>query len=203
MSVQQLKEVILASGSVTRAQMLEAAGVAPRVVPPDVEERPVKVKLASTRARAETVAATLAELKAVAVSRLHSEALVIGADQVLDCDGKLFDKPSSADVAKRHLRELRGKRHRLVTAAAVAVDGLVTWRHVSTATLTMRVFSDVFLDAYLAQAGDAVLSSVGAYQIEGLGAQLFSKVDGDHFTILGLPLFPLLEHLRQAGAIRS
>ncbi len=198
-----MKEVVLASTSAARARMLDAAGVAARIVAPQVEERPVKVKLAAGRARAETVAATLAELKAVAVSRDHPESLVIGADQVLDCDGKLFDKPGGADGAKRQLRELRGKRHRLVTAAAVATGGDVMWRHVATATLTMRVFSDAFLDAYLERAGKDILSSVGAYQIEGLGAQLFARLEGDYFVILGLPLLPLLDHLRLAGAIGS
>jgi septum formation protein len=203
MTARQFKEIILASTSATRLAMLEAAGLALRVVAPEVDERPVKVKLAATRARAETLATTLAELKAVAVSKQFPEALVIGADQVLDCDGKLFDKPVGRDGAKRQLKDLRGKRHRLLSAVAVATGGEVAWKHVAAASLSMRVFSDAFLDSYLERAGDDVLGSVGAYRIEGLGAQLFAKVDGDQSTILGLPLLPLLDHLRLAGAIGS
>ena len=203
MTARAMKDIILASTSATRLAMLEAAGLAVRVVAPEVDERPVKVKLAATRVRAETVASTLAELKAVAVSKQFPDAIVIGADQMLDCDGRLFDKPVGRDGAKRQLRDLRGKRHRLISAVAVAVAGEVVWKHVATASLSMRVFSDAFLDAYLEQAGDDVLGSVGAYRIEGLGAQLFAKLDGDHSVILGMPLLPLLDHLRLAGAIGS
>jgi septum formation protein len=203
MSSRAVKEIILASTSPTRLALLIAAGLAVRSVAPQVDERPVKVRLAASRVRAETVATTLAEAKAVAVSKQTLDALVIGADQVLDCDGKLFDKPTGRDGAKRQLKELRGKRHRLVSAVAVAVAGIVTWKHVATASLTMRVFSDAFLDAYLDRAGEDIFGMVGGYRIEGLGAQLFAKVDGDHSTILGLPLLPLLDHLRLAGAIGS
>lgn len=195
--------VILASTSATRMKLLAEAGVTAQSVPPEVDERPVKTRLASNRARAEKVATELAELKAVAVSKLHPEALVIGADQVLDCDGKLFDKPTGLDGAKRQLKELRGKRHRLISAVATAMKGEVVWSHAESATLSMRVFSDTFLDAYLALAGESVVGSVGAYQLEALGAQLFTKVEGDFFTVLGLPLLPLLDQLRRAGAIPS
>jgi septum formation protein len=198
-----LRELVLASTSAARLAMLEAAGVAARAEAPELDEHPVKVKLAATRARPENVATALAEMKAVKVSERNADSLVIGADQVLECEGRLYDKPGTREVAKRQLRELRGRKHRLITAAALADDGAVTWRHVATASLTMRVFSDSFLDAYLERVGDAVLGSVGAYHIEGLGAQLFSKVDGDHYVIRGLPLFALLEQLRMSGAIQS
>ncbi len=195
--------LLLASTSATRMRLLAEAGVTAEAVAPEVEERPVKVRLAATRARAEQVATALAEMKAVDVSRRRPDAIAIGADQVLDCDGKLFDKPTGRDGARRQLKDLRGKRHRLVTAVALAVKGEVTWRHAEAATLTMRVFSDAYLESYLDRAGDAVTSSVGAYQLEGLGAQLFSKVEGDFFAILGLPLLALLDQLRRAGAIAS
>lgn len=195
--------LLLASTSATRLRLLAEAGVAVEAVAPEVDERPVKVRLTASRARAEQVATTLAEMKAAAVSRQRPEALVIGADQVLDCDGKLLDKPSGRDGARRQLKELRGKRHRLVTAVAVAAKGEIAWRHAEAATLTMRVFSDAFLEAYLERAGEAVTSAVGAYQLEGLGVQLFTKVEGDFFAILGLPLLALLDQLRRAGAIAS
>lgn len=195
--------LLLASTSATRLRLLAEAGVAVEAVAPEVDERPVKVRLTASRARAEQVATTLAEMKAAAVSRQRPEALVIGADQVLDCDGKLLDKPAGRDGARRQLKELRGKRHRLVTAVAVAAKGEIAWRHAEAATLTMRVFSDAFLEAYLERAGEAVTSAVGAYQLEGLGAQLFTKVEGDFFAILGLPLLALLDQLRRAGAIAS
>jgi len=195
--------ILLASTSATRARLLAAAGVAAQAVAPGVDEHPVKVKHVANRARAEQLAIGLAELKAAAVSRLHPEALTIGADQVLDCDGKFYDKPSGRDAARRQLKELRGRRHRLVTSVAVAVRGQIEWRHVEAAVLTMRVFSDAFLEDYLDKAGAAAFGSVGAYQLEGMGALLFAKIEGDFFAILGLPLLPLLDHLRRAGALLS
>ena len=195
--------VILASSSAIRAQILAAAGVVAEILSPKVDERPTKTRLVANRSSADKVATELAELKALAISKQHPEALVIGADQVLDCDGKLFDKPVDRDVARRQLRELRGKRHRLTSAVALATHGAVIWRHAESATLSMRVFSDTFLDAYLVLATEAILGSLGAYQLEGLGAQLFTKVEGDYFTVLGLPLLPLLDQLRRAGALPS
>jgi septum formation protein len=195
--------VLLASTSPTRLRLLVEAGVTVQVVSPDVDERPVKTRLAGNRAKAETVATELAGLKALAISKQHPDALCIGADQVLDCDGKMFDKPVGLDGARRQLKDLRGKRHKLISAVAVAIGGEITWTHAESATLSMRVFSDTFLDAYLALAGETVMGSVGAYQLEALGAQLFTKVEGDFFTVLGLPLLPLLDQLRRAGAIPS
>ena len=145
----------------------------------------------------------LAELKAQRVSQRHKDALVIGADQMLQCGGIWFDKPADLDHARGHLIALRGKTHELLSAVCVVRDGEVLWRHLESAQLTMRPFSDAFIDEYLAAAGDAVCASVGAYQLEGRGAQLFSRIEGDYFTILGLPLLPLLGFLVNHGVVTA
>jgi len=137
----------------------------------------------------------------VAVSASAPGALVIGADQTLECGGALFDKPASADEAARQLRSLSGRTHRLVSALCVARDGAVEWRHAQEARLTMRRLSDDFIADYLSRAGPAALGAVGSYHLEGLGVNLFSRIDGDYFTILGLPVLPLLAFLRGEGAI--
>ena len=145
----------------------------------------------------------LAELKAQRVSQRHKDALVIGADQMLQCGGIWFDKPPDLDHARGHLNALRGRTHELLSAVCVVRDGEVLWRHLESAQLTMRPFSDAFIDEYLAAAGDAVCASVGAYQLEGRGAQLFSCIKGDYFTILGLPLLPLLGFLVNHGVVTA
>jgi septum formation protein len=198
-----MKPILLASTSATRVRILESAGVHAAQIAPEVDEAPVKATLGQAHASAERAATALAELKACTVSARHPEAIVIGADQMLDLEGTWFDKPGERGAARRQLTQLRGRRHRLVTAVAVAAGGEAKWRYVETAALTMRPFSDAFLDAYLDRAGSAVLGCVGAYQLEGLGAQLFSLVEGDFFGILGLPLLPLLDRLRREGAIES
>jgi septum formation protein len=191
--------LILASTSPTRRALLAAAGVAVGVVSPAVDEAAIKLSLAA--ADAAEVAERLAAEKAVRVAEAYPDALVIGADQMLDCAGAWFDKPTDRASARAQLVTLRGRSHRLITAAAVAQADSVVWRHRETATLTMRPFSDAFLDAYLDRVGDAALSTVGAYCLEGLGAQLFTEVSGDHFVILGLPLLPLLSYLRRREVI--
>jgi len=189
--------IVLASGSATRRQLLERAGLDFIVDTAPVDEAAVKRAFTDPVLAAEA----LAELKAVRVSPRHPGALVIGADQMLDCDGAWFDKPDDAAAARLQLATLRGHRHRLTSAVAVIQDGRCLWRHTEAADLTMRPFSDAFLESYLAAAGPAVLGAVGAYHLEGLGAQLFSAVIGDYFTILGLPLLPLLGFLRDHGEL--
>jgi septum formation protein len=195
--------LVLASGSSSRRRLLEAAGLTFRVVPPDVDETALKrTLLAQTpKPSAATVAETLARAKCEAVSRRIPDAVVIGADQVLALDEELFDKPPDVAAARAQLLRLRGTTHRLLTAVALAQEGRTVWECMETATLTLRSFSPMALDRYLAVAGDRVMRSVGAYEIEGPAIQLFERIEGDYFTILGLPLLPLLAELRARGAI--
>jgi len=194
--------LILASGSAARRRMLEAAGLAFIVEAPRVDEEAAKASLRAGGLKPRDQADALAELKALSVSR-RREGFVIGADQMLAIEGDVLDKPKDAEEARIHLERLRGKTHELVTAAVVAREGSIIWRHVDTPKLRMRAFSDVFLSDYLERAGTDVLHSVGAYQLEGLGAQLFERVEGDYFSVLGLPLLPLLAFLREHGVVRA
>ncbi|ANP46291.1 Maf family protein [Candidatus Viadribacter manganicus] len=193
--------LVLASGSAARRRLLEAAGLSFEVEVPRVDEEAAKASLRAEALRPRDQADALAELKALSVSRSRPD-FVIGADQMLALGDDVFDKPKSAEEAREHLLLLRGRTHELVTAAVIAREGAIIWRHVDTPKLRMRNFSDAFLDDYLAQAGDQVLRSVGAYQLEGLGAQLFERVDGDYFSVLGLQLLPLLAFLREHGIAR-
>jgi septum formation protein len=190
--------LILASGSAARRQMLEAAGLRFEVDIPRVDEEAAKASLRGEGLKPRDQADALAELKALSVSR-GKPGFVIGADQMLAIEGEVLDKPKDAAEARAHLQRLRGRAHELVTAAAVAREGAIIWRHIETPKLRMRAFSDAFLDDYLSRAGESVLRSVGAYQLEGLGAQLFERVEGDYFSVLGLPLLPLLAFLREHG----
>jgi Nucleotide-binding protein implicated in inhibition of septum formation len=195
--------IVLASGSRARRRMLAAAGVEFAVDTAPVDEAAVKAALRRETDSPARVAETLAELKAVRVSARYPGAVVVGADQMLDCDGTWFDKPEDAAAARAQLLALRGRTHRL-TASVVAVrDGRRLWHHTEAARLTMRAFSDSFLDTYMEKAGPDILASVGAYHLEGLGAQLFILVEGDYFTILGLPLLALLDFLRENGELPS
>ncbi len=194
--------VILASKSAARRAVLDGAGVAYEAVVAGVDEDAVKIEMLARGSGPRDVAEALAELKAVRISRAQP-GFVIGADQTLDLNGKLYDKVPDLYVAFQRLTLLRGKTHQLHSAVVVAKDGVPIWREVVTATLTMRDFSDAFLKEYLSTEGEAALGSVGCYRLEGPGAQLFSAIDGDYFAILGLPLMGLLELLRQHGEIAS
>jgi septum formation protein len=196
-----LAPVVLASASATRAAILAHAGLEVLRDSSGVDEDEIKRSFRREGLDAASCATALAETKAMRVAARHTGALVIGADQMLDCAGTWFDKPRDRDEARAQLLALRGKRHELVSAVAVVRNGAVIWRLVDRSRLTMRAFSDAFLDTYIAALGDDVLSSVGVYQLEGLGAQLFDKIEGDYFSILGLPLLPLLDFLRGHGAV--
>ncbi|MGE4063918.1 MAG: Maf family protein [Rhodospirillaceae bacterium] len=189
--------LILASASKSRANLMRAAGLSFEVVPAHVDEDSIKLAMKAEGASAADCAVALAEFKAGTISQRYPEALVIGADQMLECEGVWFDKPTDMAGARNHLVTLRGKTHTLSNSAAVALNGSPIWHHTSVARLTMRDFSDAFLDEYLGAVGPAATSSVGAYQLEGRGAQLFSKVDGDFFTILGLQVLDVLAFLRE------
>ncbi len=195
--------LVLASASVIRRELLDAAGLSHVAEAADVDEGEVKRRLRSQGAAVDAVAEALATLKAQHVAKRHADALVIGAYQILDADGLWFDKPADVAAARRQLQTLRGRSHELVSAVSVVRGGAVAWRHVARARLTMRDFSDAFLDAYLQKAGPRALESVGAYQLEGLGVQLFDHIEGDYFVILGLPLLPLLDFLRRQGVIAT
>jgi septum formation protein len=193
--------VILASASAARMAILKAAGVAFTSRPASIDERAIAAPLLADGHTPAEVASLLADEKALAISREVPSAMVIGADQALDFDGALWSKPASRSAARAQLVRLSGRSHRLESAVSVAEEGRIVWRHVGSATLTMRELSAIEIDRYLATAGDAALASVGAYQIEGPGIQLFARIDGDYFTILGLPLLPLLGFLREEGAL--
>ena len=196
-------ELVLASASLARNMLLAKAGVPFRGDPANIDEAEVKASLKAEGATAMQAAETLAELKARHVSRRHAGALVIGADQIVDCAGTWFDKPTDRDEAARHLRALAGKRHTLETAVCVVQDGTRIWHHNTRALLRMRPFSEAFLADYLELMGKPTLLSVGAYRIEGPGIQLFEQIEGDYFTILGLPLLPLLGFLRTHGVVAT
>lgn len=193
--------VVLASASAARRDLLAGAGIAFTVDPALVDEAAVKAAMAAEGASAEDAAIALAHMKAQRISRRHAGVLVIGADQILDLEGTWFDKPADMNHARDSLLALRGRAHNLATAACICRDGERIWHHVETPKLTMRDFSDGFLDNYLEDAGEGILSSVGAYRLEGNGVQLFARIEGSHFTILGLPLLALLDVLRANGVV--
>ena len=195
------KNLTLASQSKIRAAILRGAGLAFNECVSGVDEAALK---AAHQGTAESLASALATAKARAVfDDGQNGGLIIGADQILECDGVLYDKPRNMDEARRNLLRFRGKSHYLVGAVVLLENGQQVWSHCGRVALTMRDFSEPFLDAYLTQAGEAVLSSVGCYQLEGLGAHLFADIDGDYFSILGLPLLPLLDGLRAHGGLSA
>jgi septum formation protein len=197
------RRLVLASASAHRRKLLEAAGVSFDVVPADIDEGAIKRLLMAKCADAHEIARTLAHEKAKAVGVSLPDAFVVGADQVLACEGQLFDKPGTCPNARMQLERLRGRSHHLHSAVALVQGENVLWQHVENATLAMRAFSDAFLETYLARAGRAILGTVGAYEIEGLGIQLFETISGDTSTIIGLPMLPLLAELRARGIVET
>ena len=191
---------MLASTSAVRRKLLADAGVAFEAVASGVDEAAAKEGLLADGVRPREIADALAELKAVRVSARRPE-LTVGSDSVLELEGRLFDKAATPEEARARLLALRGRTHQLHSAVVVARAGAPIWREVGTARLTVRPFSDAFLDLYMARAGEALTTSVGAYWYEGLGVQLFERVEGDHFTVLGLPLLGLLDLLRRHGEL--
>jgi septum formation protein len=192
---------VLASTSPIRLQLLHAAGLAVEAFAPRVDEETARVALLAEGARPRDIADTLAELKARKVADKRPQDMVLGCDQVLEFEGAVFSKPASVDEARDHLRQLRGKTHRLLSAIVAYENAEPVWRHVAEARLTMHQISDAYLDDYLARNWDSVRHSVGAYKIEEEGVRLFSAITGDHFTILGLPLLPLLAWMGTRGMI--
>jgi len=193
--------LVLASKSRSRSALLAGAGLVFATEPSNVDERAVEEPLLAAGADPGAIALHLAEAKALDVAARLPADLVLGCDQTLGLGNERFVKPESRAEAREHLERLRGRTHELHSGLVLARSGEVLWRHVSVAHMTMRLFSDAFLDDYLERAGDTVLSSVGCYQLEGLGIGLFEAIDGDYFTILGLPLLPLLAELRAQGRL--
>jgi len=193
--------VVLASASETRHRILTNAGIAHVCDAADVNEKTIRDELKKSGADAAAAASALARAKAAAVAKRHGGALVIGADQILASEGRWFEKPRDRADALATLQALRGRTHQLITAVAINRDGRQVWENVATARLTMRKFSDEFAVRYLETAGQDALASVGAYRLEGQGAQLFTVIEGDYFAILGLPLLPLLGYLREARVL--
>ena len=191
--------LVLASKSSVRRALLEGAGIALQVVPADIDERALEA--AAATADPGEIASLLAREKAGTVAARQPSRLVLGADQTLALGARVFSKPADAAAAREQLKMLRGCTHELHAALALMRDGTVVWEHRDTARLTMRAFSDTFLDAYVAATGKALTASVGAYQVEGRGIQLFERIEGSYFTILGLPLLPLLAFLRREGLL--
>ncbi|MGB0670220.1 MAG: Maf family protein [Rhodospirillales bacterium] len=192
-------DLILASASPARFALLTAAGLSVRVQPADIDEDAVKTVIDNPI----TLALRLASEKALAVSRLNPDALVIGADQVLAFEGEVFSKAEDLQTLRRHLTRLRGRTHELISAAALAKGGTVLWQGEDRASLTMRSFSDTFMDDYIIREGTQVLSSVGGYHLEGRGIHLFDTVKGHTSTVLGLPLLALLAALRNLGSLAT
>ena len=197
----EAEPLVLASKSAIRASILRQAGIPVAIDPASIDERAVEAGLPADRSGPSGVAEALAGAKALEVSARAPGRLALGCDQTLSLNGERFTKPASREDGRVQLGRLSGKTHVLASGAALARDGAVVWSAVAVARLTMRAFSGAFIDAYLDAAGDGVLTSVGGYQFEGVGAQLFEAVEGDFHTVLGLPLLPVLGALRDLGAL--
>lgn len=197
------ERIILASGSDIRRQLLERAGVAVEIVPARIDEAALKEALLAERARPRDVADKLAELKALKVSQKNPEALVIGADQVLDFDRSILSKPESPEDARNQLSQMQGNRHSLLSAAVICHEGRPIWRHVGVVRLHMRPLSNGFIDDYVARNWDSIRHTVGAYKLEEEGARLFTRIEGDYFSVLGLPLLDVLSYLATRGTLAT
>ena len=197
-----MSRIILASGSAIRKQILDGAGLNYEVIVKPVDEAAIKDSMLAENSRLQDIADALAEAKALRVSR-QTDGFVIGADQIMVMDNQLFDKPKDMDETRERLLSMRGKRHELIGAVVICENGRPVWRHLSKTKLWVREFSNEFLDWYIEQEGEALMKSVGAYRFEGPGAQLFEKVEGGFFAILGLDLLPVLDYLRVRGVIAS
>lgn len=193
--------LILASSSPFRRMLMENAGLHFQAIAADIDERAIEAPLERDGAGPDAVALVLAKAKAKEVSDRYAGSLVIGSDQTMSLGSQVFHKPNTMADAENHLRTLSGQTHRLNSAIALARNGDIIWEHVSHADLTMRELPADFIHRHLTRVGEKALSSVGAYQLEGEGIQLFSKIEGDYFTIVGLPMLPLLQQLRELGAI--
>lgn len=198
-----MTRLVLASKSRARAAMLSAAGIAVELLPADIDERAFDARWVSDGLGPAEVAAKLAEAKAEVISLKVRDAVVIGADQTLALGERRFSKPKDAAQARAHLMAFRGRTHYLHSGVAIARAGIIEFSHVSSAAMTVRAFSDRFIDDYIAAMGQNITSSVGCYHFEGLGLQLFDRIEGDYFTILGMPMLPLLAHLRDIGIVAS
>jgi septum formation protein len=196
--------LILASQSASRRAMLEAAGVRHDAIPAHVDEEATKIALKADNAPPRAIADALAELKAIKVSQRHSGRLVLGSDSMVAFeDGTTLDKPESREQAAEHLRLMSGRRHDLVSAAVIAENGQPIWRVVDRAKMIVRTLSETFIDQYLDAEWPAIAGCVGCYRIEGPGVQLFSRIEGSQFTVLGMPLIPVLDYLRTRGVLTS
>ncbi len=194
---------ILASASKARSSLLKNARLDFDIYPADIDESIIKNKCKSENKPSKEAALELAIDKAKLISNRYQERLVVGADQMMSCEGRWFDKPENKEMAREHLSFLRGKTHLLSSAAVVVKDGEVVWRHIDQARLTMRDFSDDFLNDYLEEMADDTLQTVGSYRLEKRGIQLFDKIDGDYFTILGFPLLDFMGFLREQNIVRT
>lgn len=194
-----MTSLVLASQSQARQNMLRSCGLEFEAYPADLDEQAL---IRDSHSDNDShIAARLAAAKAEAISAKFPDALVIGSDQILECDGQILSKAADKNEAREKLIFLRGKTHRLISAVALAKGSEVIWQHSDQVSLTMHNFDDAFLDSYIDNAGDALTACVGAYEFEGLGAQLFEKIEGDYFTILGMPLLPLLNYLRSEHGV--
>ncbi len=197
------RKIILASGSKTRAQLLINAGIKFQIDPSQVDEESIIESMENNKEEPYSITQALADIKALNRSKVWPDAIIVGADQVLYFNGKIFTKPKNKNEARTNLEQLSGNTHDLVTAASVAINDMIVWRHVCNAQMIMRKLSEEFLDDYIEELGSEIYDSVGAYKLEKNGAQLFNEVKGDFFCILGLPLLSLLNYFRENKILKS